>query len=1378
MSADDEEAPVAEDALAPAPSHLNFPVVGIGASAGGIGALLRLFEHTPQQSGMAFVVILHLSPKHDSSVDAILRKVTRMPVLQVNEQTPIARDHIYVISPTRQLSMADGHLSVSELERPRGRHVAIDVFFRTLADVHRERSVSIVLSGTGSDGAIGLRHVKERGGVTFAQSPGDAEYDGMPLAAIATGAVDFVMPVIDMPAKLGDLWTNAQRIELPTAEKTGLRVGAAPSSAAEAHAEAALADIMVLLRTRTGHDFRHYKRATVLRRIERRLQVTAVPTLPAYRGYLERHVEETGGLLKDMLISVTSFFRDRESFDALEHQLEAMLAEPQHEGQKVRAWVAGCATGEEAYSVAMLLDENSARKQRPVEFQVFASDIDERAIAVGRAGLYPDTISADVAPARLRHFFSHEQGQYRVRKELRERVLFTAHNLLRDPPFSKLDLVCCRNLLIYLDREVQAQVLEVFHFALQPGGLLFLGTAESADVATGLFSMVDKKNRIYRSNAMLRRARFVPSLPSSAVSPLASTSVEKATPPERSPLGDLHRRLLDRHAPASLLLDAQSNILHSTEHASIYLHFAAGAPTQDLLSVVRPELRLALRTALFQAQQSGRSTEAERVRLERNGVARWLTMTCRPVEAEGGRLMLVNFDEVQATLAVPPADGPAERDPTVVLLEEELHRTRELLHGTVGQSATSAEELRASNEELQAINEELRSTTEELETSKEELQSVNEELITVNAELKDKVDETGKVNDDLKNLIASTDIATIFVDRGLRIKRYTPRAADLFSLIPSDVGRPLTDIRHRLDYAQLEDDASDAFESLRVIEREVAAEDRRIFLARLLPYRTHEDVIEGAVLNCVDITATRRAEDALRAREATLRLVIESARDYAVITLDPQGAVTSWNIGAERLFGWTEAEIAGQPGALVFTPEDRAKGAPEAEMRRAREEGRATDERWHIRKDGSTFFCSGVMTPLYDDGRMRGYSKIARDLTEAKRTEQQQQALLANEQAVRAELQAASMLKDEFLAVMSHELKHPLNLIHVNAEMLSRVPEVRDTPAVARATEVIRRTVLTQARIIDDLLDLSRLHTGKMQLVRTPLAWLPIIQRAIDAAQVDVQAKQLTITAQLDEHASLIYADPARVEQIVWNLLSNSLKFTPPGGTIELRLEEDGALARLDVTDSGEGIDPVFVSHVFDMFRQAKRATTRPQGGLGIGLALVKHLAEQHGGRVAAESAGVGHGARFSVWLPRYSGAEQAGAPLMPASALQGVRILLVDDTPDTLESFGMLLQLEGAVVTTAGSGPEALETAQQPGAEFDLILSDIGMPGMDGYELMRRLRQLDSPVARLPAIALTGFGRQADERRAREAGFDAHLPKPASLDALTALMATLRRSG
>jgi two-component system CheB/CheR fusion protein len=647
MSADPTA--IVPDEFAPAPSHIEFPVVGVGASAGGIGALLKLFEHMPERTGMAFVVILHLSPRHESNVDAILRRVTRMPVSQVEAPTPIEADHVYVISPARALSMSDGQLMVSNAERPRGGHVAIDLFFRTLADTHRDRAVSIVLSGTGSDGAVGLRRIKERGGVTLAQSPGDAEYDGMPLSAIGTGAVDFVLPVVDMPAKLTDIWHNAQHIELPHPERAGLRVGKSDDAAAT-RAEEALADVMVLLRSRTGHDFRHYKRATVLRRIERRMQVVQVPTLPAYRAWLEAHPEETTHLLKDLLISVTSFFRDREAWEALEQQVDATLIEPQHEGARLRAWVPGCATGEEAYSLAMLLVERVAAVRKPIDVQVFASDIDERAIAVGRAGSYASGIVADVPAPRLRQFFTREQGSFRVRKELRERLLFSIHNLLRDPPFSRLDIVCCRNLLIYLDREVQAQVLEMLHFALQPGGLLFLGSSESADAAAAFYTLIDKRHRIYRANSMLRRARHVPG---------ARPLPEPEPPPARSPLADLHRRLLEQHAEPSVLLDADANILHSSEGAVAYLQFASGAPTQNLLSVIRPELRLELRATLFQAQQTGEPTPSQPLRFERERRAVALTMRVLPVHEGVARFVLVRFEEraLDADEARPPPGG-------------------------------------------------------------------------------------------------------------------------------------------------------------------------------------------------------------------------------------------------------------------------------------------------------------------------------------------------------------------------------------------------------------------------------------------------------------------------------------------------------------------------------------------------------------------------------------------------------------------------------------------------------------------------------------------------------------------------------------------------
>ena len=1364
------------DSAAPAvESSLNFPVVGIGASAGGLNALLRFFEHTPAQTGMAFVVILHLSPKHESNVDAILQRATRMPVKQVTERLAIEANHVYVISPTRELLMSDGELRVAEGERPRGRHVAIDVFFRTLAQVHKALAVSVVLSGTGSDGALGLTRIKEQGGITLVQSPDDAEYDGMPLSAIATGMVDLVLPVAEMPQKLIELWDNVKRIQLPGLLGLDLPADRPPNAEAAVQAEQALHDIMVQLRARTGHDFKHYKRATVLRRVERRLQVNGLPTLPAYRAYLEARPEESTALLKDMLISVTNFFRDREAFEALERQIATDLFDTPPAREQIRAWVAGCATGEEAYSLAILLAEQAALARKPPAIQIFATDIDERAIAIGRAGAYPEAIVTDVPPGRLRQFFVREQGQFRIRKSVRERILFAAHNLLRDPPFSKLDLVCCRNLLIYLDRSVQIKVLSMFHYALQPGGLLFLGTSESAEAAAELFSVVDKKHRIFRANVVPRQHRQMPSLPDASAFIARPLVGEIAADEPKPALAHLHQRLLADQGPASVLVDHDGLILHVSDSATRYLRYAGGAPSHSLLDAVRPELRLELRTALFHARSTGESVLARQVKLEREGRSVWLDMTARPVrDKNNAALALVTFNEVEASLAAEVAVEKGERDPMLNELERELQSTRDRLQSSIGRSESSNEELKAANEELQAMNEELRSATEELETSKEELQSVNEELITVNSELKAKVDETAKTNDDLSNLIASTDLATVFVDPGMRIKRFTPRATDIFNIIGADVGRSLLDITRRLDYDELEHDVAEAFQSLRLIEREVRGSDDKCYLVRVLPYRTTHDRIDGAVLTFVDISATRRAEDQVRLAELHMRLVAESTRDYAIITLDPEGRVTTWNKGAERMFGYLESEMVGHALDTVFTPQDRAAGVPADELRRAREEGRAEDERWQLRKDGSLFFCSGITTPL-DDGRLHGYAKIARDLTDSKLVQSQREALLENEKKLRAELQGANALKDEFLAVMSHELKHPLNLIHVNAELLTRLPEVRESPGVARVADVIRRTVLSQAKIIDDLLDLSRLRTGKLSLNFAPIDWAAIIERLADAVQSDARAKDLAVSVEIDAEASIVFADAVRVEQIVWNLLSNALKFTPEGGRIQLRLVAEGSMARLDVADTGRGIQPEFLGQVFTMFRQASGGASRQEGGLGIGLALVNHLTELHGGSVAVSSRGLGQGACFSVWLPLYGGASQRMQSSVELPALEGMRILVVDDTPDTLEAFGELLKLEGANVTLATSGPKAIEAAET--AEFDLVLSDIAMPGMDGYELMAELRKRDR-TAKVMAVAVTGFGRPNDETRAREAGFDAHVAKPVELAALLQIIHRLQRGG
>ena len=1361
------DATTPRDVPQPRVSTLPFPVVGVGASAGGMAAAVELFTQMPDLSGMAFVLVLHLSPEHESHAAEILQRVTRLRVVQVTETMAIQPDHLYVIAPALNLTMDDGQLVVQPPQPSRGRPVAIDLFFRTLAQAHRERAVAVVLSGTGADGTLGLGEIKAEGGVTIAQAPADAEYDGMPSVAVASGRVDFVLPAAEIAAKLVDLWQNARCIEQPDPADCDPRASSQDGASAEVRAAAALNDVLEILAARTGNEFRHYKRGTVLRRIERRMQVTRQPNVPAYRDYLDRYPQESEQLLQDMLISVTSFFRDREAFESLGRELAANLAGRRPAPVQVRAWAVGCATGEEGYSLAMLLNDHVPSTLPRIGIQVFASDIDDRALAVARGGTYPETVRADVSASRLAQFFETDAGSYRVKKGLREQILFTRHNVLRDPPFSRLDVITCRNLLIYLERDVQARVLEVFHFALNPGGLLMLGSAESADLLTDLFSVVDKKQRLYRANPVRPVHREL--LPQ--IVPMASLALSsRAAHHDIASLAQVHQRLRSEHDSASIVLDMHGNVLHASAGASRYLRHVEGVPSQDVLELVLPDLASALRPALFLARRSGQRVAAKPVTITGEQGTITLQMTIRGQQSTGqtGRL-LVLFDEVDTSLAEQADVAPDGRGAAYRALEDEVTRLQSQLQGTIGDSAASGEALRASNEELQSINEELRSATEELETSKEELQSVNEELTTVNFELKHKVEETAKVNDDLNNLIASMNIATIFVDRRLRIKGFTPLANRVFNILSTDVGRPLGDLTHRLHYDQVTQDVSQVLSTLQPAEQEISSDDGRWYLMRVSAYRTNEDRIDGAVLNFIDVTERRAAQEQLRSRDERLRLVAESTKDYAVITLDAQGGVTGWNKGAQLMFGYVESEMLGEHFRRLFVPEDRATGAPEQELRAARDLGRALDERWHLRKDGSRFYCSGITTPLLEAG-VDGFAKIARDLTERRLLEREREELLQAEKDVRQQLEAAQALRSQFLAVMSHELKNPLNLVMLNTELLARSPEVVADPRLARATDTIRRAVQGQAQIIDDLLDLSRLNTGKLSLTRTPVQWHAIIERIADPLRAEAAAKQFAFEVQAEPLT--VYADMVRVEQVTWNLVSNAFKFTPPAGAIHIRLKRDGMSALLEVEDTGRGIEPRFIAQVFDMFEQgAGPASTRRDGGLGIGLALVKSLAELHGGSVHVRSEGAGKGAVFSVRLPLFDGGAQAddgrSAPVRHG-VFSGRRVLLVDDSLDTLESLGDVLASEGALVTKAESGVDALARAQE--SEFDLLLSDIAMPGMSGLELIERLKQLPKPQ-RWTTVAVSGFGQPDDAARSAAAGFDAHLAKPLSFEALEAIV-------
>jgi len=1359
------------------PSHLDFPVVGIGASAGGLEALCTLFRQMPADSGMAFVIVLHLSPDHQSVADRILQETTSMPVRQVTEPVPIERNHVYVISPANRLSTNDGYLRVTPANRRRGDHVAIDLFFRDLADVHKDHAFCVVLSGSGADGAVGLSRIKEQGGVTLVQAPDDAQYDSMPRAAIDTGMVDIVLPAAEIPQKLLELWQNASRVKLPRIDDDTLPPALGTRAGDPQASEPLLEEILLQLRSVTGHDFQHYKRATVLRRIERRLHVTGQADLGTYLCYLEQHREEATALLADMLIGVTNFFRDREAFEALERHVLPQLvsqSEPAEGAGEIRIWSAGCSTGEEAYSLAMLACEQLAVEQRDSQVQVFATDLDERAISVARAGSYPEGIVTDVPPSRLRQFFVKEDQRYRVRKDIREKVLFARHNLLSDPPFSQIGLIVCRNLLIYLDREIQEDILQMFHYALRPGGYLFLGSAESADLAGELFTVVDKRNRIYRArdvSAVGRRSGR--QLPGLEINRLPQATGGQDKPGRKPAYAEVHHRALARRTPPSLIIDGEGTILHLSEGVGRFMQLAGGELSHNLLNLVLPSLRLALRSTLFQARQGTEAITSRPVELTEGSERVQVEITVQPHkdEVSAGEYLLVVFEARPAGPSLPIAESIRQTDSMVLHnLERELQRTRLQLQETIEQWEISSQELTASNEEMQAINEELRSASEELGTSKEELQSINEELLTVNFELKNKVEETDKVNDYLSNLIASTDIATVFVDRNLHIRWFTPRATDLFNMLPVDTGRSLLDITHRLDYPALADDARTVAQGEHIIEREVGGHDQRWYLARLLPYRSSEQDIDGTVLTFIDISKSRAAEERVRLGEERMRVVAESTHDFAIILLDEQGLVTDWNTGACLMFGYSKADVLGQHYRLIFTEEDRARGVPEQELHAARANERDQDERWHVRKDGSRFYSSGEISRL-KGSTLRGFVKIARDLTGHKRLHDEQSKQLA-------ESQSNSHMKDEFFAIMSHELKHPLNLIQLNAEILRRLPTVAQTAAASKAVKTIREAVSSQARIIDDLLDVARIRTGKLKLKTEPVDICAILQGIHALVQSEQPACHVALELPADGLPLFIEGDSTRLEQVVWNLLNNALKFSPAGGLVRLVLSHDAAQVWLRVIDQGVGLTADSLEHIFDLFSQATpQMGNHPREGLGIGLSLVRQLVEAHGGSVNADSAGIGQGCTFTVSLPlSEAGRRPAAAPAdAPTDGrLSGIHVLLVDDSPEVLEVMQQLLEMECAQVSAFTDPRRALEAAAA--SRYDIILSDIGMPVMDGHALIKALRGL-SHLQSTPAIALTGYGASADQHKSRQSGFDRHLNKPVGYDELVEAIETLHGS-
>jgi two-component system CheB/CheR fusion protein len=895
-----------------------FPVVGIGASAGGLAAFEAFFSGMPLDAdpGMAFILVQHLAPDHESILTGLIQRYTRMQVYEVEDGVTVRPNCAYIIPPGRDMAFLNGTLQLLEPSAPRGQRLPIDFFFRSLAQDQHERAICIVLSGTGSDGTLGLRSIKGEGGMVMAQTPESAEYDGMPRSAIATGLVDYELPPAEMPAQL--IAYVSQAFGRPPR----------PATATTPQAENALRKIFVLLRSKTGHDFSQYKLNTINRRIARRMAVHQIETVEMYINYLQHTPAEVESLFRDLLIGVTNFFRDPKAFKALEEQIIPKIFAGKAPGTVIRVWSTGCSTGEEAYSLAILFQEHLETLRKNYKVQVFATDIDSQAIATARAGLYPASIAADISPERLARFFTAEPdgSAYRIHKGIRDMLVFSEQNVIKDPPFSKLDLISCRNLLIYIDGDLQKKLIPLFHYALNPGGFLFLGTSETVGEFTDLFAALDRKLKLYQRKEALHGAQraalgqFLP--PLTLMDALRPRIAGKTPVVGKMSLRELtEQALLQQVAPTGALVNGHGDILYLHGRTGMYLEPPPGVTgVNNILKMAREGLQRELTTALHKAALEKEIVRCAGLRVKTNGDFTGVNLTIRPVltgpsATAESPLYLVILEEAAPLEAVGdalPPDGSDELSSTVHIatLRQELQAKEEYLQTANEELETANEELKSSNEEMQSMNEELQSTNEELETSKEELQSINEELATVNAELQTKVGDLSRANNDMNNLLAGTGIATVFVDHRLRILRFTPSAAGIINLIPSDIGRPVGHIVSNLvGYDGLVADTQAVLDTLVQKEIETQTAEGKWYTLRIQPYRTLENVIEGAVITFVDITEIKKTQEALRKANELLRLsiVVRDARD-AVAVQDLDGNILAWNPGAVRMYGWTEAE--------------------------------------------------------------------------------------------------------------------------------------------------------------------------------------------------------------------------------------------------------------------------------------------------------------------------------------------------------------------------------------------------------------------------------------------------------------------------------------
>ncbi len=1327
------------------PSNDSSLVVGLGASAGGLEAVRKLLAALPAETGFAFILIQHREPSHESMLAQLLARDTAMKVVHASDGMPLQRNCLYVIPPQADLAVREGALRFSEPQIRHSARMPIDFFLHSLGKEYGERAVAVILSGTGGDGSAGIKTVSENGGLVIAQDPNEAAFSGMPHSAIATGVVNLVLPTTKIPHAV---ITYAQHPYVVA------RSHVPPAEIAD---DAQLTRLIDLLRDHSGQDFASYKKATLFRRVLRRMATAGIKTIDHYLDVLRQDNRELELLVKDLYIHVTSFFRDSATFEALAKTVVAELVRRQQDDRPIRIWVAGCSSGEEAYSVAILFFEAFGAVKRDPKFQIFASDISPEAVAIGRNGVYREAIKAEVKEERLARFFTHETQGYRVTRELRDSIVFTVQDVLTDPPFAQLDLISCRNLLIYLQPSEQEKLLAMFHFALREGGFLFLGAAEAVGRFADGFEPVNGTRRAFRRIGPVRTRGTVPAPFTAERSRALWSRVASQAEPRQQSVGERTRALLlETFAPAAVLVNRQHQGLYFFGPVDRYLRVAAGEGGQDLPAMLRQGLANKFRTAARQAIRDNATATVGGAQVKRNGGTVPVSISVRPVQLDDEKLLLVTFADEPVETQIRITELPADAS-RVEQLESELDTARRELDATIRDLQSSNQELTSLNEESLSLNEEYQSTNEELEASREELQSLNEELTTLNAQLQEALDRANRLSDDLTNILNSSDTATLFLDKAFKIRLFTPRSAKLFNLIATDVGRPLADLASRFTGPSLLDDAHNVLTSLMPVTREVTAGSSTWYLRTVMPYRTRDDRIEGVVVSITDISSQKAAEQSARAAQIYAEGIVETISQPLVV-LDKNSYVLSASASFYRFFGLTPEATVGRPlpdadAVPLGTPAlhaflDRIKSGDDSI--------RIFEAVLNVPPHGARIMT--VTAKMIGYGGLQNILLVFDDITESKRVERELTV------AGRAASQA-NLAKSHFLAAASHDLRQPLQTLKLLLGGLEqRIKDEQAQPVLARMGRVLE----TMAGMLTALLDIDRLEAG----IQPTWSDFPVSE-LFDALSNEFpeQAKSKGLGWRVVPCGLAIRSDRHLLEDMVRNLISNAIRYTDKG-RILLGCRRRGDRLRIEVWDTGIGISEEQLPRVFEEYHQA--AEVDRQDGLGLGLAIVQRLGELLSHPLGARS-WLGEGSVFSIEVPLAGAAPlTARPPESPqrAAAFRAGTILVIEDDAPVQQALSEMFKTEGHRVTAVAGGQAALDLVVKHRMRPDLVISDYNLPGgMNGLQTAAALR---SALARqVPAVILSGETK-AEKLRDIEASGCVGLTKPIKAAALSRLVQRL----